>query len=132
MRKVVLHCSDSDYEGQSASWIARIHIEERGWDDIGYHYFIRKSGLIEVGRPLDIVGSHVYGHNSDSVGVCLAGRSDFSQASLTSLSTVLLPLLKRVYPGATLHGHREFSKTKSCPIFDYSDLVRAWNRGVNV
>jgi hypothetical protein len=49
----------------------------RGWDDIGYHYVIRKDGSIEEGRELKYEGAHAKGRNADSIGIALAG--DFSK-----------------------------------------------------
>ena len=45
----------------------------KGWKDIGYHYVIRLNGKVELGRPLEKMGSHVVGYNRDSVGVCYVG-----------------------------------------------------------
>jgi len=49
------------------------HVNDNGWDDIGYHYVITRAGEVEVGRPLEMAGAHVRGHNDDSIGVCLIG-----------------------------------------------------------
>ena len=48
---------------------------------MGWHRLsqvIRKNGLTENGRPEFWIGAHVYGFNTESLGVCLIGR-DFSQ-----------------------------------------------------
>ena len=45
-----------------------------GWTGIGYHFFVRKDGTIYRGRPLDVVGAHVQGMNSCSIGICAEGE----------------------------------------------------------
>ena len=125
VRRVILHYSASDYSRQTAKWIDRIHRTQRGFvNGIGYHYFIRTDGLIEMGRPIHEVGAHCKGKNTGSIGVCLAGGAP-TEAQLTSLRYVLLPILKVAFPDATLHGHREFVGTL-CPAFDYGELVQYW------
>lgn len=69
---------------------------------------------------------HVAGYNFDSVGICVAGLTKFYEAEFKSLR-ILLGLLKKIYSGASLHGHREFDKAKTCPVFDYSEFVTQWN-----
>lgn len=101
--------------------------EERGMRTIGYHVFIRNNGLIEQGREWDEVGAHCYGHNQNSIGICLAGKEirDFTPAQFDSLR-LLLKLLKKIYPAASLHGHNEFS-SKKCPVFLVDEWRAAWN-----
>ncbi len=48
----------------------------RGFEDIGYHYVILKTGIVEAGRDIYLVGAHASGKNHDSIGVCFEG--DFS------------------------------------------------------
>lgn len=55
--------------------IAEWHIK-KGWSAIGYHYVIRRDGIIELGRPADRVGAHCLGRNHDSIGIVLAGGID--------------------------------------------------------
>ena len=97
----------------------------KGWAGIGYHFVIDLDGTIEQGRPMDKVGAHCYGHNRNSIGVCYIGgcakdgktpkdtRTHEQKASLASL----LVDLRRLYPNATIHGHRDFAN-KACPSFD--------------
>ena len=89
VNKIILHCSDSDYPHQDAEWIDKIHREEKGWDMIGYHFFITFDGAIQQGRDLQMIGAHCYGHNQDSVGICLAGRKKFK--AVRSAINIALP-----------------------------------------
>lgn len=73
INQIIVHCSATP-EGKNfnANDIDRWH-KERGFDCIGYHYVIDLDGTIEKGRPIEKVGAHVKGHNSNSIGVCYIG-----------------------------------------------------------
>lgn len=135
MRKVteiILHCSET-IEGKNfkAVDIDRWH-KENGWKGIGYHYVVDLDGTVEVGRTEAEIGSHCKEHNKNSIGVCYIGGLDKkgkfkdtrTEAQMASLESLLLEL-KRRYPGATLHGHNEFSD-KACPCFSVeTDRLKA-------
>ncbi len=53
--------------------IALWHTRDRKWRAIGYHYLIDRDGTVANGRPLEQVGAHVKGHNSNSIGIALIG-----------------------------------------------------------
>lgn len=48
----------------------------KGWDDIGYNWFIEKDGKVKKGRDEKIQGAHTVGYNTKSIGVCFAGNFD--------------------------------------------------------
>ena len=65
----------------------RYHVDERGYDDVAYHYVICNGnggpdGEVQQGRPLEKVGAHAYGANAQSVGICLVG--DFMKSRPTA------------------------------------------------
>ena len=122
IEKLIIHCSASTYKDQDAAWIDKIHREERGFSSIGYHYFIKYDGIVETGRPEWQAGAHCQGRNSTSIGVCLAGLREYTEAQMVSLRSLLIEL-KRKYPDATLHGHCEFSN-KECPAFDVTEIKK--------
>ncbi|MGB1964661.1 MAG: N-acetylmuramoyl-L-alanine amidase [Candidatus Puniceispirillales bacterium] len=120
IRYLVVHCSDTD-DDLTASDIHTMH-QGFGWDGIGYHAVIIKDGTIEQGRPHFWTGAHVYGHNTESLGVCLIGRDDFTDKQMASLEQLLRDWKAR-YPQAQICGHCDFPEThKTCPNFD----VTAW------
>lgn len=125
INEIIVHCTAS-YEGQpmTVEAIRRMHIRERGWSDIGYHYVVYLDGSIHEGRNVNISGAHCTGHNTHSIGVVYVGgllkngkaadtRTPAQKAGLLKL----LKELKRLYPKATIHGHREYAN-KACPCFD--------------
>ena len=89
IRYLVVHCSDTpDDEPVTAKDIHAMHLGF-GWHGVGYHRVINRDGLIEPGRPDYWIGAHVYGHNEISLGVCLIGRTEFTDAQFTALEKVL-------------------------------------------
>lgn len=126
INKIIIHCS-ATREGRhfTVRDIDRWH-RERGFSQIGYHYVIYLDGSVHDGRPLEKIGAHTIGQNASSIGVCYIGGLDFAgnskdtrtQAQRESLR-ILVCNLRAQFPGATVHGHREFAK-KDCPCFDVS------------
>lgn len=118
IKYLVVHCSDTpDNEPLTAIDIHAMHLGF-GWHGVGYHRVINRTGIIEQGRPDYWIGAHVYGHNEISLGVCLIGRSEFTDAQFRSLEEVLR-IWTEQYPKAEVVGHRDFEYTeKTCPNFD--------------
>lgn len=105
--------------------IRKYHVEHNGWRDVGYHRFVRKSGLIEVGRPLFTTGAHLQGAN-DTLGICVAGDGDREPWTTEQTKAVLdlcVEWCRHFGWGAdVVIGHREgpgrfgaAPTTKTCP-----------------
>ena len=125
---LIVHCSDTpDDENLSAIDIHKMHLSF-GWDGIGYHKVICRDGNIQNGRPEFWIGAHVYGKNSQSLGVCLIGRHEFTEQQFLSLEHVLLDW-KSKYHNVTIQGHRDTILTdKTCPNFDVKNWCK--NRSI--
>lgn len=122
MREIVehiVHCSDSDVGDVAV--IRQWHLA-RGWNDVGYHFVIRRDGEIEVGRTLDVVGAHCEGFNSRSVGTCLVGKKDFSVRQMASLKRIHT-MLAGLFPGIKAVGHRMHNPHKTCPNFEVGEVL---------
>ena len=127
INKIIIHCSATK-EGNkiSAATIDRWH-KDRGWSGIGYHYVVSLNGNIEYGRHIDKQGAHVKNHNKGSIEICyIGGLDDYlnpkdtrTQEQKESLLD-LIKTLKRLNPGATVHGHNEFA-AKACPCFNVEE-----------
>lgn len=118
IKEIILHCSDSNIKGHdNIATIKEWHLQ-RGFKDVGYHFFIRSCGMLEYGRELDVVGAHCEGHNKESIGICLLGKykNDFTREQKTTLYHLIKGLVM-IFPDVTIHGHNEFSN-KTCPVFD--------------
>jgi N-acetyl-anhydromuramyl-L-alanine amidase AmpD len=110
--------------------IAEWH-KARGFATVGYHFFIKREGTRQTGRPINEVGAHVVGYNHNSVGVCMAGGMDkdmqkpednFTPAQWTTL-LITLRELHADYPRAVVVGHRDLNPDKACPSFSVSEYV---------
>ena len=124
INKIIVHCSATK-EGKAfnVADITRWH-KQRGFATIGYHYVVLLDGTIQQGRAEMTMGAHCKGHNANSIGICYIGGLDENGKSKDTRTPeqkkALLELLKRLkkdYPNATIHGHREFAN-KDCPCFD--------------
>ena len=127
---IAIHCSATQGKADiGVTEIRRWH-RERGFLDVGYHFIIRRNGVIELGREQEAVGAHVEGFNSVSVAICMVGGLDsklkpednFTKDQYDTL-LILVKKLKADYPEAIVQGHRDFPKVaKACPSFN----VSAW------
>ena len=123
INKIILHCSDSDIPAHDDISVIRKWHLERGFNDVGYHWFITTNGKLQYGRPIGDVGAHCRGHNHDSIGICLHGKEQFHSAQFGTLRKLLESLdfalrIKDVY------GHCDFDiKKPFCPGFDYKKIL---------
>lgn len=129
--EIIVHCS-ATLAGKDfhAADIDRWH-REKGWKRIGYHFVVDLDGLIETGRPVEMIGAHCIGHNKQSIGVCYIGGLDATgrpadtrtDAQCVALRSLLRSLVEKYH--CPVYGHRDFSY-KRCPCFDarveYADL----------
>ena len=129
---VIHHTGFPNVDKDSAAVdIHRYHQEVNGWAGIGYHYLIRKDGMIEQGRRPEMIGAHAYQHNKNSIGICLAGNFNIGDPTKAQLSSVkeLVTWLCRKYnlnsmKDGVIVGHRDLNDT-SCPGDNlYSELSK--------
>ena len=86
LTRAVIHHTATDKD-LSVNDIDRIHLE-RGWDGIGYHFLIRKNGIIQHGRNISKLGAHARGRNR-YIGIALGGRNKFTPEQIESLKFLL-------------------------------------------
>jgi len=122
---IALHCSDSDIPSHDdISVIKKWHLK-RGFYDVGYHFFIKKNGEIQIGRPIHVAGAHIAGHNKNSIGICLSGRHEFTDAQFDSCAIVCRELLLEFgLDKIDILGHNELDSKKTCPNFKTSEVIR--------
>ena len=123
----------------TAQTVHRWHKEHNGWAGIGYHYLIRKNGMIERGRLPDMVGAHVLHHNLNSVGISLAGNFNPgigkpTDAQMHSVKELTAWLCRKYdidpYKKWTIVGHRDLRST-TCPgdnLYCRLDDIRSFAR----
>jgi N-acetylmuramoyl-L-alanine amidase len=125
IKKLVWHTSDSPDRLQDigAADIKRWHTDPppkgNGWSDIGYHFCVKRNGAIELGRDVDLIGSHVKGHNADSIGLVWVGRDRPTYDQRQTMWELTLELLElydlRV---EDVYGHKELAAGKACPVIN--------------
>lgn len=131
IKKIILHCSDSDNPAHNDISVIRQWHLKRGFLDCGYHYFIKADGTLQVGRALYIIGAHCIGHNFDSIGICLSGKNSFSHNQLYATWILCRDLMERFeIKRKDIYPHNYFSKNKTCPNFKLTKLWSFDNDGV--
>lgn len=133
INSLIIHCSATRPSMDiGVAEIKEWHLD-RGWNNIGYHYVIRRNGVIEDGRPVAKVGAHAKGHNANSIGICLVGGvkeedgktpdANFTFEQYRSLESFVSDL-ERQYPEIhTICGHRDLPGVwKQCPCFSVKDF----------
>jgi N-acetyl-anhydromuramyl-L-alanine amidase AmpD len=82
-----------------------------GWSGIGYHFVIRKTGMIERGRSTDEIGAHVRGLNHQAIGICFSGHGDLEPLTeaqqLTGIRLTKILMKRYNIPVENVIGHRE-------------------------
>ena len=131
---IVVHCSATRADRSfPVEALRRCHVQERGFADIGYHFYITRDGEICQGRPLEKVGAHCRNHNSHSIGICYEGGLDAAccpkdTRTLEQRGSLLALLreLRRQFPKALIVGHHDLNPMKECPCFsctkEYSNI----------
>ena len=131
VRYLIIHCTatrcTADYRPQD---LIRDH-EARSWHAVGYHFYIRKNGVILQFRRTDELGAHCRNHNWQSLGIAYEGGLDEEGDPADTLTTyqiesmrVLIASLARDFPNVVVRGHRDFNPNKACPCFDARDYFR--------
>ena len=129
MRKIntlAVHHSASPSNTTTVEKITAWH-KQRGFTTIGYHYVILHDGTVKKGRPDSMVGAHISGKNSNSIGICVAGNFEEenpTEAQAASLRALLVELQK-TYPEAKVTWHREQAATL-CPGKNLIQLLTDW------
>lgn len=131
---VVLHCSatpdfnknDPLFDKFGAKDIDKWH-KERGFDKIGYHIVIRRSGVYEFGRallpPKVEKGAHCKPINSESIGICYIG----TKIPTTNQIKTLKQLYKIIFEQYGISkenwkAHKDYVAT-ACPGFNI-EIIR--------
>ncbi|WNH52453.1 N-acetylmuramoyl-L-alanine amidase [Stenotrophomonas oahuensis] len=132
VKYLVVHCAATRPSMDiGVKEIRQWHLQ-RGFNDVGYHYVIRRDGTLEKGRKDSVVGAHAQGYNAKSLGICLVGgvserdvnkpEANFTPQQYHELK-FLLKRLRETYPNARIVGHRELNSGKACPSFDVQEWL---------
>ena len=123
--RIFIHCSASDVpEHDNIATIKKWHIA-RGFNDIGYHFFIHKNGKVSRGRDIEKTPASQKSHNVKTIAICLHGlhKDNFTQAQYDSLKSLCIEIDISHLNKVSFHGHCEVSK-KACPVIDYKRILK--------
>ena len=129
---IIIHCAatkasmDIGYK-EIREW----HVDQNGWDDVGYHFIIKRNGQYEKGRPEGYSGAHAPSHNSRSIGICLVGgmaddggpENNFTLEQFLTLKDLINMIMERYSEITEILGHCDVQDNKpNCPGFN----VKEW------
>lgn len=131
IRYIVVHCTatppDTKIENIQRYWKEQLH-----WKNPGYHFIIRRDGIIVQLQSIEKVANGVAGYNTQSVHLAYIGGVDkdgkpMDNRTLAQQETMFdkLVALSEKFPLAKILGHRDFPNVKkACPCFD----VDGWRK----
>lgn len=145
VRAIIVHCTATALlEGQNIlDKVRDIHVRENGWDAIGYHYIIDRTGKLLPARPLLFQGAHAMQANPYSLGVALEGGIDaegrpvanYTPEQMTTLFHVIQELRHQFPKILEVFGHNDMDRDagfKACPCFNvrqwYGEALYAFNQ----
>jgi N-acetyl-anhydromuramyl-L-alanine amidase AmpD len=129
---IIIHCAatkasmDIGYDE-----IRKWHVDQNGWDDVGYHFIIRRNGKLEKARPEGYSGAHAPSHNSRSIGICLVGgmaddggpENNFTLEQFLTLKDLVNMIMEKYSDITEVLGHCDVQENKpNCPGFN----VKEW------
>ena len=127
IKMLVIHCSATRCNVPfTVSQLEQCH-RDRGFDGIGYHFYITRDGAVHATRPLEKIGAHAKGFNLHSIGICYEGGLDAdgkpadtrTWQQRDSMNDLVFALCK-TFPEVKVLGHYQLSADihKACPCFD--------------
>jgi len=110
---VIHHVAAKNYSFKQCD---ELHLK-KGWHNIGYHFYVEKDGTIYTGRPINIIGAHCKGFNSESIGIAFEGNyeveKDMPEEQFYA-GQALLQMITFIYPNIEFLKHSEKVDTL-CP-----------------
>lgn len=129
LNSIIIHCAMTRPTMNTSVYDIEQWHKARGFNEIGYHYYIKFDGTLHLGRDLNKVGAHCKGKNTGSIGICLEGgwdaKYDYTPEQEKTLASLLIHLTDEYTISLqNIHGHNEFDKGKTCPNFFVPDWVK--------
>ena len=129
---IIIHCAATKPSMDIGyNEIRKWHVDQNGWDDVGYHFIIRRNGKYEKARPEGYSGAHAPSHNSRSIGICLVGgmadvggpENNFTLEQFLTLKDLVNMIMDKYSDITEVLGHCDVQENKpNCPGFN----VKEW------
>lgn len=107
--------------------IQALHMHDKGFADVGYHYIVDEHGKLYEGRSMTVRGAHTYGHNYGTIGICLIGNFEVIQPTepqLVTLREQIHCLLNQYARIDRIAGHRDYNPgITQCPGNHLADIL---------
>lgn len=129
VREAVLHCAaikTGQFKHmrpfQVFATINQWHTERGFKNGFGYHGLFMPDGEFYEGRPFEMIGAHVLGHNAGTLGFLLIESREITQMGVfddyfTARQALALQARLRTIPGLQkVSGHNDYAP-KLCPGF---------------
>ena len=139
IKYIVVHCTATPTTTTLES-IKRYWKEQRGWGETpGYHYIIKRDGVIIQLLDEKKNSNGVYAHNSNCINIAYVGGVDKdnkpvdnrSDAQKHAMFDIIVRLTER-YPKAEVLGHKDFPGVqKACPCFDVKEWLKNYEPDFN-
>jgi N-acetylmuramoyl-L-alanine amidase len=129
IKYIVVHCTATQPDATIEA-IKRYWKEKLGWHNNGYHYIIKRDGIVENITHEAMIANGVAGFNTASIHLSYIGGVDKNNKPIDNRTDAqkeamfnLIVNLSHKYPQAEIKGHRDFPNVhKDCPSFD----VKTW------
>lgn len=124
-------CYDRETCSAAMRTMQNMHMDLRGWWDVGYNFGVGSDGVAYEGRGWKIVGAHSLNFNSVSIGICLIGDWRFKVPPVDQLKTAKALIaagveLGLLQPNYKLLGHRQVRETE-CPGDALYQEIQSWD-----
>ena len=111
---IIIHHTSKHNIDLSSKQISSYHVHIKKWRTIGYHFVIRRNGVLERGRPIEEIGAHALGRNITSIGVALSGNTATDEQ--LDMLLELIQKLTSEYQIKSIERHHEQCPGLSVPV----------------
>lgn len=124
------YCNAIDSCKQQMINMQAYHMNDLGWDDIGYNFGIGADGNIYEGRGFGLVGAHAVNWNRKSLGIMFIGNYNDHKPTATQIAKAKELIAYGVSLGYLasnhiIYGHRQVGSTE-CPGNNLYTEIKTW------
>jgi N-acetylmuramoyl-L-alanine amidase len=137
IKYIVVHCTATQPDA-TIDAIKHYWKEKLGWHNNGYHYIIKRDGVVENITHEAMIANGVAGFNTASIHLSYIGGVDKNNKPIDNRTDAqkeamfnLIVNLSHKYPQAEIKGHRDFPNVhKDCPSFDVKNWLKNYEPAI--